>query len=664
MNLVSIILSINNNNNSNIFNCINSIIKQTYTNIKLFLLINNLINIDNIENYLKLYNIDYIIITNIININNYKCDYIAFIDDISIWEYNKLELQLNIMIIKNINISFTNGFSIATNNKIIHQPNSELYHNCFNSSIIINKNIFNNIIFDNNYNWIDICNKLTIDFLYMDDILFYTNINKITINILGGLGNQLFQIFTLLSYCKDNNKIFYFQNKSTDCNRKKTYFNNLLPVLSNYLEDIPFFEKCYNENKCCLFNNIPNFYNNIILNGYFQSYKYFNSNKEYLLNLLQINNIKKKYIFNYDYKNIISIHFRLGDYLNNQSNHPVLYIDYYINSLHKLIIDTNKDNWNVLYFYELENYDLIQSKINILKTQFTNLNFISIDTKFDDWEQLIIMSLCTHNIIANSTFSWFAAYFNTNNNKLIYYPDIWFGIDIDTNNYSNNELYVKDLFMDEWIKIKSNNKYNNIDIIYYINLDHRKDRNEQFKSELNKINFPINKVKRISGIYHDIGSIGCALSHINILHQFIESKFTNCIIFEDDFEFINNIDHDFIINKVFEDNINYDVISLSSNIQQYRNYNNYLKRLIEGQTTSGFLINKTFASKLLNNYINAVNNLKYYANKEILSSHIFAIDVQQKILQLDNNWYVFFPILGKQRDSYSDIEKKYVNYTC
>jgi len=662
--LVSVILSIN-NNNSNIFNCINSIINQTYKNIKLFILINNLINIDNIKNYLSFYNVDYNIINNIIDINNYNCDYIAFVDDISIWEYNKLELQLNIMINNNINISFTNGYSVTTNNKIILDKNNlELCYDYFNSSILINKNIFNNIIFDNNYNWIDIFNKLTINFLYIDDVLFYININKITINILGGLGNQLFQICTLLSYCKDNNKIFYFLNKSTNCPRKKTYYNNLLPSLSNYLEDIPIIDNSYNEIRGCSFNNIPNVSNNIILNGYFQSYKYFNSNKEYLFELLQINNIKKIYNSNYDYKNTISIHFRLGDYLNLQFNHHVLYIDYYINSLNKLIIDTNKNDWNVLYFYELENYDLIESKINILKTNFINLNFISIDTKLDDWEQLIIMSLCTHNIIANSTFSWFAAYFNNNDNKLIYYPDVWFGIDIDTHNYSNNESYVEDLFMDDWIKIKSNNKYNNIDIIYYINLDHRKDRNEQFKSELNKINFPINKVKRISGIYHDIGCIGCTLSHINILHQFIDSKFTNCIIFEDDFEFFDNIDYDFIINKVFQDNINYDVISLSSNIQQYIDYNNYLKRLMEGQTASGYLINKTFASKLLNNYINAVNNLIYYANKGILSSHVFAHDIQQKILQLDNNWYVFFPVLGKQRESYSDIEKKNVNYHC
>ena len=63
-----------------------------------------------------------------------------------------------------------------------------------------------------------------------------------------------------------------------------------------------------------------------------------------------------------------------------------------------------------------------------------------------DWKQLLIMSICHHNIIANSTFSWWGAYFNTNPTKLVCYPNAWFGI--KKQNYIMN-----DLFPENWKKI-------------------------------------------------------------------------------------------------------------------------------------------------------------------------------------------------------------------
>ena len=127
-------------------------------------------------------------------------------------------------------------------------------------------------------------------------------------------------------------------------------------------------------------------------------------------------------------KNNVSIHFRIGDYKNIQDCHPLLSNQYYINSLEQILKKKlNSDTLNVLIFYEKIDEKQINIKIKILKRKFNNINFIKINTDIPDWEQLLIMSNCQHNIIANSSFSWWGAYLNSNKNKVVMYPDIWFG---------------------------------------------------------------------------------------------------------------------------------------------------------------------------------------------------------------------------------------------
>jgi glycosyl transferase family 25 len=266
------------------------------------------------------------------------------------------------------------------------------------------------------------------------------------------------------------------------------------------------------------------------------------------------------------------------------------------------------------------------------------------------------MSLCKHNIISNSTFSWFGAYFNNDIDKLVFYPDIW---------YKNKN--VEALFLNDWIKINTINDYfKYIDIIYYINLDNRQDRNIEFINEMEKINFPKNKINRFSAIYDKHGDIGCSYSHINTLKEFIHSNHNICIIFEDDFEFL--FDKYYInnqINYIFENNIEFDIIMLSGNENSVipTIYNN-LNKVIDVQTASSYMINKKFAKILINNFINGSILLSesYKANKP--NPNLYAIDMYWKLLQPNNNWFIFNPKLGKQRKSYSSIENKIVDYNC
>jgi len=197
--------------------------------------------------------------------------------------------------------------------------------------------------------------------------------------------------------------------------------------------------------------------------------------------------------------------------------------------------------------------------------------------------------------------------------------------------------------------------YDNIDIIYYINLDSRLDRNDQFLNELKKIDFPSEKVKRISAIYNEKGAIGCTSSHIKTLEEFINSSFENCIIFEDDFDFL--VDGDGfknILNNLFNSAIDFDVVCLSTHVKlgECTTYD-FLKKIICSNLSSGYLIKKKYAIKhLLNNYISSKKLLELEYNQEL-----YSLDQYWTSLQKIHNWYVFYPKVGRQRESFSDIDK-------
>jgi GR25 family glycosyltransferase involved in LPS biosynthesis len=206
-----------------------------------------------------------------------------------------------------------------------------------------------------------------------------------------------------------------------------------------------------------------------------------------------------------------------------------------------------------------------------------------------------------------------------------------------------------------------NNIYDKIDVIYYINLKDREDRNKDFLEEMKNMDIPVNKIERINAVKNERGEIGCSNSHINTLKKFINSNYENCIIFEDDFQFIVSkeifID---ILNKIFNNNVNYDLIMLSGYIAEYDTTNyDFLYKVLNGQTASGYLISKKFAPILLNNFIESEKLLREHPPEYYEK---YAIDQYWKKLQPNSKWFITNPTLGLQRPSYSDILKVNVNY--
>lgn len=280
----------------------------------------------------------------------------------------------------------------------------------------------------------------------------------ISCKLQGGLGNQLFQIYTTIAYASQTNRKFFFLNieelKSSVTNRH-TYWEYFLKSLKPFLIDPELINKdnlLIIREKVFTYDALPLPISEKkinILNGYFQSYKYFDRYFQTINRLLKIDDIKvdltNKYrdLINNEFPT--SMHFRLGDYKKLPDHYLILSVDYYKAAL-KFLLETNKLT-KVLYFCEDQDLEDVEPTITILETEFPNIEFIRANPELEDWQQLVLMSLCRNNIIANSTFSWWGAYLNTYRQKKVIYPDTWFGYKLQKTHDT------RDLFPTDWIKI-------------------------------------------------------------------------------------------------------------------------------------------------------------------------------------------------------------------
>jgi hypothetical protein len=273
---------------------------------------------------------------------------------------------------------------------------------------------------------------------------------KLNIKLRGRLGNQIYQIMTGLSYAINNN--ISFDNIYITNYKNTIYYSNIFQFIS-FLFKEPLNIKSIIIKDCndLGYYNLP-FQNcdQIIMDGYFQSYLFFEKNYEKLKSILNLkllqNRLKDEFLYLINDVNA-TIHFRIGDYAKLKDYHPVLSIDYYVNAINKLN-SIYPECKKILIFYEPNDYEIINRNLNYLKNKFINHEFIIIDNQIEDWKQMLIMSLIKNNIIANSTFSWWSAYLNINNNNTVIYPSIWFGHKIFKNMTTKQK---KDRFPEKWI---------------------------------------------------------------------------------------------------------------------------------------------------------------------------------------------------------------------
>lgn len=292
----------------------------------------------------------------------------------------------------------------------------------------------------------------------------------IVVELKGGLGNQMFQ-YAFASILAKKNSVPIKIDKSffdlterglghTPRNFELNIFN--VSILQATSSDFLLFHQLSTINKIKrkLGFNFPKIYNEpsfdfhqkglslktpVFIKGYFQSYKYWINNEDFIkeyfsFSTTELDCINKGLLLKLNEQITVAIHIRRGDYVNDtliHQTHGSCSLDYYLNAI-KLLTSKNK-NFTLVFFSDDSDW---------VKAQFKDLPYSKIIVDHnkgeDSWKDMLLMSSCHHNIIANSSFSWWAAWLNKNPEKVVIAPKKWF---------ANNELEVKDLIPSEWIRL-------------------------------------------------------------------------------------------------------------------------------------------------------------------------------------------------------------------
>jgi hypothetical protein len=278
----------------------------------------------------------------------------------------------------------------------------------------------------------------------------------ITCKFAGGLGNNLFQLAAIynlhkkfgVDFClptnvdRSNLKKHYSQSRMLEINHlfdNNFNFQNLKIVKNYHHLDL-------NVNYNSRFSPVSFYGKGTCYNGYFQSSLYhdsFNPQEDFILNSNIKKHLKEKYkkLF---HKPTISIHFRIGgDRVQKkvQYYHKNLDISFYKKSIDLCLSALKLDFKDI-------NLLLFSDELEIAKSYFikNNLDVITVNNK-NNIEDFICMSLCDHNIIGNSSFSWWSAYLNNNSEKMVFAPKSkWYGPA-----YQHFDL--ADLFPNDWVTL-------------------------------------------------------------------------------------------------------------------------------------------------------------------------------------------------------------------
>ncbi|MBS0028137.1 alpha-1,2-fucosyltransferase [Chitinophaga sp. 22321] len=285
----------------------------------------------------------------------------------------------------------------------------------------------------------------------------------IVVKIKEGLGNQMFQFAFAIKYilAKKHVKLdtsFYVQYQSRNGFELSRIFQHIDIAIAGRRDFFFFLKKAkrengrshyvlrenrliYQESKETEFtyNQYLSLLDNVFFNGYWQNINYFSEWRTEVAYYFRFPPIpdseqeNKEIAHAISSSNAVSIHIRRGDYLAS-TFHRNLGIDYYLQAISVIKAQVE----NPQFFVFSDDPEWAEKEIKEENMVFVNNNVGSYS-----YRDMQLMSLCKHNIIANSTFSWWGAWLNNNEKKIVVSPQTWF----------NAPIPMDVLLLKEWIKI-------------------------------------------------------------------------------------------------------------------------------------------------------------------------------------------------------------------
>jgi hypothetical protein len=295
-----------------------------------------------------------------------------------------------------------------------------------------------------------------------------TNLTKIiTVNIIGGIGNQMFQYAFGYAASKENNAKIKLEVSGFNTYDQRYYALDLFNVEENSKLKLKYdfllnkinskhnsllskaFSKLlrwllrlttfyFQEREEFVFDqSVFNIQTNTYFYGYWQNEKYFKKYRKELLEIFKLKDIHsqtKEYQQKITESESVSLHIRRGDYIN--TIHDTCDMEYY----QKAVLEILKINKQAHFFIFSDEMLWVKNNLDFIDHK----TLVVLEPGIPDHEEIYLMSQCKFNIIANSSFSWWGAWLNQNPEKKVIAPKKWL---------KSSTLNTSDLIPASWVRL-------------------------------------------------------------------------------------------------------------------------------------------------------------------------------------------------------------------